>query len=95
MASYSVHKLHTKGVLEGLTTKEITSIKFECGKDYGDYTVTHVKELKPNDTVQVEGNRPWTQGGGHAFASYTFEEGKKLAQYWRSQGYTNVHMWAD
>lgn len=91
---YSVTKKHEKGMLKGIETHEITGIKFQVGKNYGNYICTDCKELDKESIVQIEATRP-SPYYGTAFASGTLEYISKVKKYWRSIGYYNIHMWTD
>lgn len=91
---YAVTKRHKRGILKGLETHEITGVKFQSGKDYGDYICTECRELNGESTVQIEATRP-SPYYGTAFASGTLEYIMTVRKHWRNIGYYNIHMWAD
>lgn len=93
--TYAIKKQFTKGILAGSFYKEITGIKFQEGKDYGNYIVVSCKELKNSDTVQIEATRPYQAGNGTAFASGMLEYIRRVKQSWLNSGYMNIHIWAD
>jgi hypothetical protein len=45
MKKYQVTKKFISGLLKGLTYTEITSVKFNSGKKYGNYIIIDIKEV--------------------------------------------------
>ena len=87
--TYAVTKKFHSGLLEGMEYKELTGVKFEVGKDYGEYIVTFCKEVDDDDAIAVEGSK---FGVPCAFSSCTLEVARSVAKHYRSNGY-DVHMW--
>lgn len=93
--TYAITKKFVSGILEGMEYKELTSVQFVEGKQYGDYIITSCKPIDNNTTTQMEAKRPYQHGGGTAFVSGSYEYIKQVAKQWRNSGYYDFHTWAD
>lgn len=87
--TYAVTKKFYSGPLKNMEYKGLTSIKFEVGKDYGDYIVTFCKAIDDDDIIAVEGSK---FGVIKAFSNGTLEFARATAKCYRNNGY-NVHMY--
>lgn len=87
--TYAVTKKFHSGLLKDMTCKELTGIKFEVGKDYGDYIVTFCKAVDDDDIIAIEGSK---FGVVKAFSNGTLEFARATARCYQNNGY-NVHMY--
>ena len=87
--TYAVTKKFHSGLLKGMEYKELTGVKFEVGKDYGEYIVTFCKEIDDDDVIAVEGSKFGVQ---RAFSNGTLEFARATAKCYRNNGY-DVHMY--
>ena len=88
--TYAVTKKFYSGLLEGMEYKCLTGVKFEVGKDYGEYIVTFCKPVdEENDVIAVEGSK---FGVPCAFSNGTLEFARATAKCYRNNGY-DVHMY--
>lgn len=93
--TFAVTKKFTSGTLEGVEYKELSGVRFEEGKNYGNYVCLSCKEIGDKDTVQMTAMRPHQYGGGEAFVSGTYNYIKACKKQWTNCGYFNFHCWAD
>lgn len=93
--TFAIIKKFTSGMLEGMEYKELSGVRFEAGKNYGDYICLSCKEINDSDTVQMTATRPYQAGGGEAFVSGDYSYIKVCKKQWLNNGYFNFHCWAD
>ena len=87
---YAVTKKFHSGLLEGMEYKCLTGVKFEVGKDYGEYIVTFCKPVdEENDVIAIEGSK---FGVPCAFSNGTLEFARATAKCYRDNGY-DAHMY--
>lgn len=81
---YAITKHFTNGILKNMDVKEITAIKYELNKDYGEYTITFIKPIDNNDIIAVIGSK---YGIEKAFSNGNYDFAKMTAKHYRNIGY--------